>query len=171
MPILHQVSRYINSHESNFYSLLFAFPDTLKEWSIVLYGTETSPDGDDILNVNSKPGIDVDQVQSNVVDTEGDPWTGSQRIDQPSHPEVQQTTTKDQTSGACTNFDGSRCLGAFSLLILLLLSFARDSRPHLKIADLKAELQTTAIINETKLLLSSESHLRRLRRKNLTTTS
>ncbi|XP_048513827.1 furin-like protease 1 isoform X3 [Athalia rosae] len=81
---------------------------TLQEWKLVLYGTETSPDGDEL--VNQKGGVDLDNVQNNIVDTEGDPWSGSQRVDQASHPEVQRTTTEDQTSGACTQMDGSRCL-------------------------------------------------------------
>ncbi|XP_048513819.1 furin-like protease 1 isoform X2 [Athalia rosae] len=84
---------------------------TLQEWKLVLYGTETSPDGDEL--VNQKGGVDLDNVQNNIVDTEGDPWSGSQRVDQASHPEVQRTTTEDQTSGACTQMDGSRCLDKF----------------------------------------------------------
>lgn len=103
---------------------------TLDEWKLVLYGTQTSPDDDDPAKEIPNPGVEVDHVQSNVVDTEGDPWTGSQRVDQASHPEVQQTETEDQSGAACTNLDGSQCLGAFCLILLLLISYMRDPSPY-----------------------------------------
>ncbi|XP_024940576.1 furin-like protease 1 isoform X7 [Cephus cinctus] len=92
--------------------------DTLKEWKMVLYGTDTSLEiGDDLDK--GKVGIIRDEVQDNaavdarqnVVDTEGDPWTGSQQVDRVSHPEVQRPTTENQTSGGgCAVYDGRQCL-------------------------------------------------------------
>lgn len=61
-------------------------------------------------------------ARQNVVDTEGDPWTGSQQVERVSHPEVQRPTTENQTNG-CANLDArnGRCLGG--CLILLLLAY------------------------------------------------
>lgn len=96
--------------------------DTLEEWKLVFYGTETSFEFEEDLD-KDKPGpvnIRPEEIQDNtatdarqnVVDTEGDPWTGSQQIERVSHPEVQRPTTENQTSGGCTILDGKsgRCL-------------------------------------------------------------
>ncbi|KAK2575141.1 hypothetical protein KPH14_008858 [Odynerus spinipes] len=96
--------------------------DTLEEWKLVFYGTETSLEFEEDLD-KDKPGptnIRPEEIQDNmatdarqnVVDTEGDPWTGSQQIERVSHPEVQRPTTENQTSGGCANLDGKsgRCL-------------------------------------------------------------
>ncbi|XP_046626653.1 furin-like protease 1 isoform X1 [Neodiprion virginianus] len=82
----------------------------LGEWKLVLYGTNTSVEGDELAIGGSKGNVDVDQIQSNVVDTEGDPLGGSQRVDQATHTEVEQTTNEDQTSGACKTTAGNQCL-------------------------------------------------------------
>lgn len=68
--------------------------------------------------VNNTPS----DSRHNAVDTEGDPWTGSQQMDRVSHPEVQRPTTENQTNG-CATFEagGSGCLGG--CLILLLLAY------------------------------------------------
>lgn len=105
--------------------------DTLEEWKMVFFGTETSVEIDDELDKDKPlPAVvhqDVIQnnaapnnVRHNAVDTEGDPWTGSQQVDRVSHPEVQKPTTENQTSG-CAALEGSRCLGG--CLILLLLAY------------------------------------------------
>ncbi|XP_050451575.1 furin-like protease 1 isoform X2 [Cataglyphis hispanica] len=94
--------------------------DTLEEWKMVFFGTETSVELDDELDKDKPlPAVvhqDVIQnnaapnnVRHNAVDTEGDPWTGSQQVDRVSHPEVQKPTTENQTSG-CAALEGSRCL-------------------------------------------------------------
>ncbi|XP_014473595.1 PREDICTED: furin-like protease 1, isoforms 1/1-X/2 isoform X2 [Dinoponera quadriceps] len=95
--------------------------DTLNEWRLVFYGTETSVELDDELD-KDKPQPPVrhqETVQDNAaldprqnaVDTEGDPWTGSQQVDRVSHPEVQKPTTENQRSG-CATFEArsGRCL-------------------------------------------------------------
>lgn len=104
--------------------------DTLEEWKLVFYGTDTSVEVDDELDkdkplppvvqeeVNNAPS----DVRHNAVDTEGDPWTGSRQMNRVSHPEVQRPTTENQTSG-CAAFEagGNGCLGG--CLILLLLAY------------------------------------------------
>ncbi|KYN32888.1 Furin-like protease 1, isoforms 1/1-X/2 [Trachymyrmex septentrionalis] len=104
--------------------------DTLEEWKLVFFGTDASVEVDDELDkdkplppaipeeVNNAPS----DVRHNTVDTEGDPWTGSRKMDRVSHPEVQRPTTENQTSG-CAAFEagGSGCLGG--CLILLLLAY------------------------------------------------
>lgn len=104
--------------------------DTLEEWKLVFFGTDTSVEVDDELDkdkplppvaheeVNNAPS----DVRHNAVDTEGDPWTGSRKMDRVSHPEVQRPTTENQTSG-CAAFEAgsSGCLGG--CLILLLLAY------------------------------------------------
>lgn len=106
------------------------FLDTLEEWKLVFYGTDTSVEVDDELDkdkplppvvqeeVNNAPS----DVRHNAVDTEGDPWTGSRQMNRVSHPEVQRPTTENQTSG-CAAFEagGNGCLGG--CLILLLLAY------------------------------------------------
>nr|XP_050854498.1 furin-like protease 1 isoform X1 [Vespula vulgaris] len=95
--------------------------DTLEEWKLVFYGTETSLEFNEDLD-KDKPGLtNVQPVEiqdntatdarQNVVDTEGDPWTGSQQVERVSHPEVQRPTTENQTNG-CANLDArnGRCL-------------------------------------------------------------
>ncbi|XP_076235369.1 furin-like protease 1 isoform X2 [Calliopsis andreniformis] len=97
------------------------YQDTLEEYKLVFYGTETSLEFDDILD-KDKPGPPVNQQEAtqdntaigtrhNIVDTEGDPWTGSQQVERVSHPEVQRPTTENQTSG-CSSVDtaSGRCL-------------------------------------------------------------
>ncbi|XP_039301948.1 furin-like protease 1, isoforms 1/1-X/2 isoform X1 [Solenopsis invicta] len=93
--------------------------DTLEEWKLVFYGTDTSVEVDDELDkdkplppvvqeeVNNAPS----DVRHNAVDTEGDPWTGSRQMNRVSHPEVQRPTTENQTSG-CAAFEagGNGCL-------------------------------------------------------------
>lgn len=100
---------------------------------MVFYGTETSVDLDDELDRDKPlpPVVHQEAIQNNVapdarqnaVDTEGDPWTGSQQVNRVSHPEVQRPTTENQTSG-CATFEtggGGGCLGG--CLILLLLAY------------------------------------------------
>ncbi|KOC61093.1 hypothetical protein WH47_04359, partial [Habropoda laboriosa] len=109
--------------------------DTLEEFKLVFYGTETSLEFDDELD-KDKPLPPVNQEvasqeddntaigarHDNGVDTEGDPWTGSQQVERVSHPEVQGPTTENQTSGCAIVDPGSgRCLGG--CLILLLLAY------------------------------------------------
>ncbi|XP_043503408.1 furin-like protease 1 isoform X3 [Polistes fuscatus] len=95
--------------------------DTLEEWKLVFYGTETSLESNEDLDKDkpSLTNVPPEEIQDNtatdarqnVVDTEGDPWTGSQQVERVSHPEVQKPTTENQTSG-CTNLNGGngRCL-------------------------------------------------------------
>ncbi|XP_070162415.1 furin-like protease 1 isoform X1 [Polyergus mexicanus] len=95
---------------------------TLKEWKMMFFGTETSVEVDDELDRDKPlpPMIHQDVIQNNAapdnvrhnaVDTEGDPWTGSQQVERVSHPEVQKPTTENQTSGcAALEPGGSRCL-------------------------------------------------------------
>lgn len=108
--------------------------DTLEDWKLIFFGTETSVEVDDELDKDKPlpPVAHPDVVQNNnaasnnvrhnAVDTEGDPWTGSQQVNRVSHPEVQKPTTENQTSGcAALESAGSRCLGG--CLILLLLAY------------------------------------------------
>lgn len=100
---------------------------------MIFFGTETSVEVDDELDKDKPlpPVAHPDVVQNNAasnnvrhnaVDTEGDPWTGSQQVNRVSHPEVQKPTTENQTSGCATlESGGSRCLGG--CLILLLLAY------------------------------------------------
>lgn len=102
--------------------------DTLEEWRLVFFGTDASVEVDDELDkdkplppviqeeVNNAPS----DVRHNAVDTEGDPWTGSRKMDRVSHPEVQRPTTENQTNG-CAAFEagGSGCLGGCLILFLL----------------------------------------------------
>ncbi|XP_053997118.1 furin-like protease 1, isoforms 1/1-X/2 [Hylaeus anthracinus] len=95
--------------------------DTLEQFKLVFYGTDTSLDFDDDLD-RDKPGPPVNHQEAiqdntaigarhNIVDTEGDPWTVSQQVERVSHPEVQRPTTENQTSG-CSSVDpgNGRCL-------------------------------------------------------------
>lgn len=97
------------------------YQDTLDEFKLVFYGTETSLEFDDELD-KDKPLPPVNQqdvsqdntaigARHNVMDTEGGPWTGSQQVERVSHPEVQRPTTENQTSG-CSGIDtgNGRCL-------------------------------------------------------------
>lgn len=104
---------------------------------MVFYGTETSLEIDEDLD-KDKPAPsppDPEVIQDNaavfdgnrrVVETGGDPWTGSQQVDLISHPEVQRPTTENQTSGACKSHDSRGCLGGCLILILVLLSLSRQ---------------------------------------------
>ncbi|XP_035729169.1 furin-like protease 1 isoform X1 [Vespa mandarinia] len=95
--------------------------DTLEEWKLVFYGTETSLEFNEDLDKDKPSMTNVQPVEiqdntatdarQNVVDTEGDPWTGSQQVERVSHPEVQRPTTENQTNG-CANLDArnGRCL-------------------------------------------------------------
>ncbi|XP_060827742.1 furin-like protease 1, isoforms 1/1-X/2 isoform X1 [Bombus pascuorum] len=93
--------------------------DTLEEFKLIFYGTETSLELDDDLD-KDKPlssvnhqDVSVDNsaigARHNVVMT--DPWTGSQQVECVSHQEVQRPTTENQTSG-CSSIDpgSGRCL-------------------------------------------------------------
>ncbi|KZC05583.1 hypothetical protein WN55_04523, partial [Dufourea novaeangliae] len=106
--------------------------DNLEQFKLVLYGTETSLEFEDDLD-RDKPGPPVNHQEAiqdnsaigarhNAVETEGDPWMGSQQVDRVSHPEVQRPTTENQTSG-CSSVEAAsgRCLGG--CLILLLLAY------------------------------------------------
>ena len=104
---------------------------------MVLYGTETSLEIDEELDKDkpvpspADPEIIQENVavyagRPNVVDTEGDPWTGSQQVDLISHPEVQRPTTENQTSGACTRYDSHGCLGGCLILIIVLFSLSKQ---------------------------------------------
>lgn len=102
--------------------------DTLEEWKLVFFGTDTSVEVDDELDkdkplppvvqeeVNNAPS----DVRHNAVDTEGDRWTGSRTMDRVSHPEVQRPKAENQTNG-CAAFEagGSGCLGGCLILFLL----------------------------------------------------
>ncbi|XP_020280997.1 furin-like protease 1, isoforms 1/1-X/2 isoform X2 [Pseudomyrmex gracilis] len=89
---------------------------TLEEWKMVFFGTETSVEVNDELDKDKlTPPVmhhEVSQnhapsdIRHNAVDTEGDPWTGSQQVERVSHPEVQRPTTENQTSG-CAVFNAS----------------------------------------------------------------
>ncbi|XP_020280998.1 furin-like protease 1 isoform X3 [Pseudomyrmex gracilis] len=91
-------------------------PATLEEWKMVFFGTETSVEVNDELDKDKlTPPVmhhEVSQnhapsdIRHNAVDTEGDPWTGSQQVERVSHPEVQRPTTENQTSG-CAVFNAS----------------------------------------------------------------
>ncbi|XP_077262499.1 furin-like protease 1 isoform X4 [Temnothorax americanus] len=93
--------------------------DTLEEWKLVFFGTDTSVEVDDQLDKDKPlPPVVHEELNNapsdlghNAVDTEGDPWTGSRQMDRVSHPEVQRPTTENQTSG-CAAFEagGSGCL-------------------------------------------------------------
>ncbi|XP_011642628.1 furin-like protease 1 isoform X2 [Pogonomyrmex barbatus] len=94
--------------------------DELEEWKLVFFGTDTAVEIDDELDKDKPLPPVVHQeihnnapsdVRHNAVDTEGDPWTGSQQMDRVSHPEAQRPTTENQTSG-CAAFEagGSGCL-------------------------------------------------------------
>ncbi|EZA62232.1 Furin, partial [Ooceraea biroi] len=104
--------------------------DTLEEWKLVFFGTETSVEVDDLDRDKPQPPVVHQEIQvqdntatdarQNAVDA--DSWTGSQQVDRVSHPEVQRPTTENQTSG-CAAFQagGGGCLGG--CLILLLLAY------------------------------------------------
>jgi len=126
---------------------------TLDDWKLVLFGTETSIELDDELDKDKPvPSVIAETIHNNaapearhnVVDAEGDPWTGSQQVDRVSHPEVQKPTTENQTSG-CATFEaaGSGCLGG--CLILLLLAYLtgvpgwRDLITSLPVSDNRSE--------------------------------
>ncbi|OAD56175.1 hypothetical protein WN48_03749, partial [Eufriesea mexicana] len=106
--------------------------DTLEEFKLVFYGTETSLEFDNDLD-RDKPQPPVNQqdvgqdntaigARHNIVNTVDDPWTGSQQVERVSHQEVQRPTTENRTSG-CSSVDAGsgRCLGG--CLILLLLAY------------------------------------------------
>ncbi|XP_043598904.1 furin-like protease 1 isoform X8 [Bombus pyrosoma] len=95
------------------------YQDTLEEFKLIFYGTETSLELDDDLD-KDKPlssvnhqDVSVDNsaigARHNAVVT--DPWTGSQQVECVSHQEVQRPTTENQTSG-CSSIDpgSGRCL-------------------------------------------------------------
>ncbi|XP_019699116.2 furin-like protease 1, isoforms 1/1-X/2 isoform X2 [Harpegnathos saltator] len=97
--------------------------DTLEDWKLVFFGTETSVEIDDELDKDKPqpPVIHQETAQDNTaldprqnaVDTEGDPWTGSQQMDRVSHPEVQRPTTENQRSNCAAFEAGSgRCLAS-----------------------------------------------------------
>lgn len=107
-------------------------PDTLEEFKLMFYGTETSLEFDNDLD-RDKPQPPVNQqdvgqdntaigARHNIVNTVEDPWTGSQQVERVSHQEVQRPTTENRTSG-CSSVDAEsgRCLGG--CLILLLLAY------------------------------------------------
>lgn len=115
-------------------------PDTLDEFKLVFYGTETSLEFDDELD-KDKPLPPVNQqdvsqdntaigARHNVMDTEGGPWTGSQQVERVSHPEVQRPTTENQTSG-CSGIDtgNGRCLGGCLILLLLAYLLGGNASP------------------------------------------
>ena len=94
---------------------------------------------DDELD-KDKPGVDdlhqqiipdnkaIDPRQ-NIVETEGDPWTGSQQVDRVSHPEdrMQGPTSENQTSAGCKiSNDAHGCLGGCLILLLLVSLMNRD---------------------------------------------
>ncbi|KAK9307456.1 hypothetical protein QLX08_002254 [Tetragonisca angustula] len=89
------------------------YQDTLEEFKLVFYGTETSLELDDDDLDKDKPLPPVNQQDASVDNTaigarhnvvEGDPWTGSQQVECVSHQEVQKPTTENQTSG-CSSID------------------------------------------------------------------
>lgn len=116
------------------------YQDTLDEFKLVFYGTETSLEFDDELD-KDKPLPPVNQqdvsqdntaigARHNVMDTEGGPWTGSQQVERVSHPEVQRPTTENQTSG-CSGIDtgNGRCLGGCLILLLLAYLLGGNASP------------------------------------------
>ncbi|XP_066585084.1 furin-like protease kpc-1 isoform X2 [Prorops nasuta] len=93
--------------------------DTLEEWKLVFYGTETSLEFDDLDK--DKPGLSVSQdlqdntaadARQNLASSEGNPWTGSQQVNRVSHPEVQRPMAANQTSESCATIDAGsgKCL-------------------------------------------------------------
>uniref|UniRef100_A0A0C9RNP4 furin n=1 Tax=Fopius arisanus TaxID=64838 RepID=A0A0C9RNP4_9HYME len=111
--------------------------DTLDEWKLVFYGTETSIEFDDELDKDKlspagSPDVNQENLaiegRQNIVDTEGDPWTGRQQVDLISHPEVEKPTTENQTSGSCRSFDSHGCLGGCLLILLLLQTLTWQPR-------------------------------------------
>lgn len=110
------------------------FSDTLNEWQLVFYGTETSLEADDDLDKDKigslPPEIDSNihgDVRQNVVDTEDDPLLGSQKVDLISHPESQRPTTENHTSGSCIVFNSNRCLGGCLFILLLLQTLTKET--------------------------------------------
>jgi len=105
-------------------------PDTLEEWKLVFFGTETSVEVDDLDKDKPQPPVmqQKTQIQDNAATNarenavDADSWTGSQQVERVSHPEVQRPATENQTSG-CAAFEagGGGCLGG--CLILLLLAY------------------------------------------------
>ncbi|KAF7990056.1 hypothetical protein HCN44_008999 [Aphidius gifuensis] len=92
--------------------------DSLNEWEMVFYGTETPPGIDDEIDKDKSATPDIyanndnipPDVHQNVVDTEGDPLLGSQKVDLISHPESQRPTTENHSNAGCNVFNSSRCL-------------------------------------------------------------
>ncbi|XP_044017340.1 furin-like protease 1, isoforms 1/1-X/2 isoform X2 [Aphidius gifuensis] len=95
--------------------------DSLNEWEMVFYGTETPPGIDDEIDKDKSATPDIyanndnipPDVHQNVVDTEGDPLLGSQKVDLISHPESQRPTTENHSNAGCNVFNSSRCLGFY----------------------------------------------------------
>ncbi|XP_043483966.1 furin-like protease 1 isoform X2 [Leptopilina heterotoma] len=100
----------------------------LEEWKLVFYGTESSLEIDEGLDKDNprRPITLEDEIsdntatnsKKNIMDTVGDPWTGSQQMDRVSHQEhpIQISTSENQTSGS-SQFTS----GAYGCLILLIL--------------------------------------------------
>lgn len=123
----------------------------------MFYGTDTSVELDDELDKDKPlpPVIHQDilhdntatDARQNAVDTEGDPWTGSQQVDRVSHPEVQRPATENQTNGCATfKAGGNGCLGG--CLILLLLAYL-TSMPDWQVLIASWPASTPDIQNES----------------------
>ena len=86
--------------------------------------------GISVLPPEEVPDNTATDARLNVVDTEGDPWTGSQQVDRVSHLEdpIQRPTTENQTSGGCKISNGAHgCLGGCLILLLFVSLLNRDS--------------------------------------------
>lgn len=130
----------------------------------MFYGTETSLESNEDLDKDkpSLTNVPPEEIQDNtatdarqnVVDTEGDPWTGSQQVERVSHPEVQKPTTENQTSG-CTNLNGGngRCLGG-CLILLLLAYFLVEPTYGFSIIDRSPKTVDSSLISNSNVTIS-----------------
>lgn len=153
-------------------------PIDLTDWKLILYGTETSFEFDDELD-KQKPQPPILQSEDlgnngayeertekphsnqNVVDIEGDPWTGSQQLDRVSHPEAQKPTKENQTSGAvhCLNvsIDG-RCLGGCLILLVLSYILSEPGWPNnfIVVTSSNSDRATIQSVRRTNLVITTD---------------
>lgn len=89
------------------------------------------------LPLQKVPDNTATDARQNVVDTEGDPWIGSQQVDRVSHPEdlIQRPSNENQTSGGCKVSNGAHgCLGG-CLILLLIVSLMNRNFDWISIID------------------------------------
>lgn len=102
---------------------------------MVFYGTETPPGTDDEIDKDKSATPDIyannenipADVHQNVVDTEGYPLLGSQKVDLISHSESQRPTTENHSNAGCNVFNSSRCLGGCLFILLLLQKLTKET--------------------------------------------